>query len=239
MLAAELVRRQVALIIAAGGAQSALAAKGATKTTPIVFVTADDPVSLGLVASVGRPGGNLTGVTILIAELTAKRLQLLHELLPHAVRVAVLSNPSNSVADAALRELKEAAQALNLHLQVFRVSTSREIDAAFEMFVRERPDALFVTGDALFLRRQVQLAVLAAMHRVPATFALRDFAEAGGLMSYGASLRDSYRLVGTYAGKILKGQSLQSCQSYELRSSSSSSTIKPPARLALQSQGRS
>ena len=156
-------------------------------------------------ASVGRPGGNLTGVTILIAELTAKRLQLLHELLPHAVRVAVLSNPSNSVADAALRELKEAAQALNLHLQVFRVSTSREIDAAFEMFVRERPDALFVTGDALFLSRRVQLAVLAAMHRVPATFALRDFAEAGGLMSYGASLRDAYRLVGTYAGKILKG----------------------------------
>jgi putative ABC transport system substrate-binding protein len=204
-LSAELVHRQVALLIATGGAQSALAARAATKTIPIVFNMADDPVSLGLVASVGRPGGNLTGVTILVSEVTAKRLELLHEVLPRAVRVAVLSNPSNPTAAAALSELEQAAHALNLQLQVFGASTSRDIDAAFATFVVERPDALFVTGDSLFLSRRVQLAVLAAMHRMPATFALRDFVEAGGLMSYGASLRDAHRLVGTYGGMILKG----------------------------------
>jgi putative tryptophan/tyrosine transport system substrate-binding protein len=204
-LAADLVRRRVAVIVATGGAKSAMVAKAATTAIPIVFNVADDPVSLGLVASLARPGGNLTGISILAAEVTAKRLELLRELVPGAVRTAVLANPSNPAVDATVKELETAARAMGLQIQVLKVSTNREIDAAFATFVRERPDALFISGDPVFNARRVQLALLAAIHRVPATFALRDFAEAGGLMSYGASLRDAYRQVGVYVGRILKG----------------------------------
>jgi putative ABC transport system substrate-binding protein len=204
-LAAELVRRRVGVIVATGGPVSALAAKAVTTTIPIVFNVAEDPVRLGLVASLARPGGNVTGVSFLAAEVAAKRLALLRELVPGAVRVAVFANPNNPAADVALSELEAAARAMGLRIQVLRASTSGEIDAAFATFVRERPDALFVTGDSFFNSRRVQLALLAAIHRVPATFGLRDYAEAGGLMSYGANLRDAYRQVGVYAGRILKG----------------------------------
>jgi ABC-type uncharacterized transport system substrate-binding protein len=158
------------------------------------------------VASLARPGGNMTGVSMLGAEPTAKRLELLRDLVPGTVRVAVLMNPDNPAADEKLKELEGAARAMGLQIRVFRASTGREIDAAFATFVRERPDALFVTGEPYFNTRRVQLILLAAFHRIPATFALRDYAEVGGLMSYGASLRDPYRQVGIYTGRILKGQ---------------------------------
>jgi len=204
-LAKDLVRRGVALIISTGGVQSALAAKAATVSIPIVFNVADDPVSVGLVTSLAKPGGNLTGVAILVAELTAKRLELLHVMVPSAVNIAVLSNSSNPAAKVVLGELEGAAKSMGLKLSSFEASTSQEVDTVFANIARERLDALFVAGDSLFLSRRVQLALLAAFHRLPAIAALRDFTEAGGLMSYGASLRDAYRQVGTYAGRILKG----------------------------------
>jgi putative ABC transport system substrate-binding protein len=202
-MAAELVRRRVSLIVATGGGQAPLAAKAATTALPIVFNTADDPVNLGLVANLAQPGGNVTGVSILSTELTAKRLELLHALAPNAIRIAVFINPGEPASDVALRELEAAGVAIGL--RILRTSTGREIDAAFASFVHERPDALFFAGSALFLSRRVQLSLLAAFHRVPAIFSLRELAEAGGLMSYGASLRDAYRQVGVYAGRILKG----------------------------------
>jgi putative tryptophan/tyrosine transport system substrate-binding protein len=205
-MAAELVRRRVSLIVATGGGQAPLAAKAATTALPIVFNTADDPVNLGLVASLAQPGGNVTGVSILSAELTAKRLELLHALAPNAIRIAVLINPGEPASDVALRELEAAGGAIGLQTRILRTSTDREIDAAFASFVHERPDALFVAGSGLFLSRRVQLSLLAAFHRVPAIFSLRELAEAGGLMSYGASLRVAYRQVGVYAGRILKGE---------------------------------
>ena len=205
-MATELVRRRVSLIVATGGGQAPLAAKAATTALPIVFNTADDPVSLGLVASLAQPGGNATGVSILATELTAKRLELLHALAPNAIRIAVLINPGEPASDVALRELEAAGGAIGLQTRILRTSTDREIDAAFASFVRERPDALFVAGSGLFLSRRVQLSLLAAFHRVPAIFSLRELAEAGGLMSYGASLRVAYRQVGVYAGRILKGE---------------------------------
>jgi putative ABC transport system substrate-binding protein len=205
-MAAELVRRRVSLIVATGGGQAPLAAKAATTALPIVFNTADDPVSLGLVASLAQPGGNVTGVSILSTELTAKRLELLHALAPNAIRIAVLINPGEPASDVALRELDAAGGAIGLQTRILRTSTDREIDAAFASFVHERPDALFVAGSGLFLSRRVQLSLLAAFHRVPAIFSLRELAEAGGLMSYGASLRVAYRQVGVYAGRILKGE---------------------------------
>jgi putative tryptophan/tyrosine transport system substrate-binding protein len=204
-MAAELVRRRVSLIVATGGGQAPLAAKAATTALPIVFNTADDPVSLGLVASLAQPGGNVTGVSILSTELTAKRLELLHALAPNAIRIAVLINPGEPASDVALRELEAAGGAIGLQTRILRTSTDREIDAAFASFVHERPDALFVAGSGLFLSRRVQLSLLAAFHRLPAIFSLRELAEAGGLMSYGASLRVAYRQVGVYAGRILKG----------------------------------
>jgi putative tryptophan/tyrosine transport system substrate-binding protein len=204
-MAAELVRRRVSLIVATGGGQAPLAAKAATTALPIVFNTADDPVNLGLVASLAQPGGNVTGVSILSTELTAKRLELLHALAPNAIRIAVFINPGEPASDVALRELEAAGVAIGLQTRILRTSTGREIDAAFASFVHERPDALFFAGSALFLSRRVQLSLLAAFHRVPAIFSLRELAEAGGLMSYGASLRDAYRQVGVYAGRILKG----------------------------------
>jgi putative ABC transport system substrate-binding protein len=202
-LAADLVRRQVAVIATTSNA--AFAAKAATTTIPIVFIVADDPVRLGLVASLARPGGNLTGTNFLNAELTAKRLELLRELVPAATRVAVLVRPTGSSTEAPLRDIDFAARAMGLQIQVFNVSNSREIDAAFETFARERPDALFVSPHPFLLSRRMQLTHLATRHVIPATYALRDYAEAGGLMSYGASLTDAYRQIGTYAGRILKG----------------------------------
>jgi putative ABC transport system substrate-binding protein len=205
-LAAELVRRRVGAIAAPGGVAPAFAAKAATATIPIVFMVGDDPVKLGLVANLARPGGNLTGINFFSNELAGKRLEFLRELVPGAVRVAVLVNPANaSISETTLRDLQAAARAMALQIQVFNASTSREIDVVFASFVRERPDALFVDTGPFFTARRVQLVQLAARHAVPATYAGRQFVEHGGLMSYGASLADAYRQVGVYTGHILKG----------------------------------
>ena len=204
--AADLVRRQVAVIATAGGVAAAFAAKAATKTIPIVFVINDDPVRLGLVASLARPGGNLTGINVVTGELAAKRLELLRELVPGAQRMAVLVNPTNAAsAETTVRDLETVARALGMQIQFFNVSTIREIDAAFATFARERPDVLFAAGDPFLASRRVQLTQLAAFHRLPATYALRDYPEAGGLMSYGPNIADAFRQVGLYAGRILKG----------------------------------
>jgi putative tryptophan/tyrosine transport system substrate-binding protein len=202
-LAADLVRRQVAVIAAPGGLASVLAAKQATATIPIIFVTAEDPVSLGLVASVARPSGNLTGINFLSGELTAKRLELLRELVPTATRVAVLVNPANP--ENPEREIEAAARAISLQIQILKASTIGEINAAFATFVRERPDALFVGLSSFFNGRRIQLVQLAARHAVPASYPSRDFAEVGGLMSYGANILDAWRQAGSYTGRILKG----------------------------------
>jgi putative ABC transport system substrate-binding protein len=205
-LASELVRRHVAVIVTSGGTLCALAAKAATTTIPIVFTVGDDPVRRGLVASLARPGGNLTGITFLAIDLSAKRLELLRELAPGTARLAVLINPAEAaVAETTLRDVETAARGLGLRVQVFRADTPDEINAAFESMGRERPDALFVGATAFFVARQIQLAQLAAFHRIPAVYPLRDFAEGGGLMSYGTSIADTYRHVGAYAGRILKG----------------------------------
>jgi putative tryptophan/tyrosine transport system substrate-binding protein len=205
-LAAELVHRQVAVIAATGGAAAALAAKAATTTTPIVFSVPEDPVRLGLVASLARPGGNLTGINFFDGELAAKRLELLRELVPGAARLAVLVNPANAVnAETTLTDVVPAARAVGLQIQVLNASTSREIDAAFVSFVRARGDALFVGPDGFFNSRRVQLATLATRHVVPMTAGNREITEAGGLMSYGSNLADAYRQVGIYTGRILKG----------------------------------
>jgi putative tryptophan/tyrosine transport system substrate-binding protein len=205
-LAAELVRRGVAVIAASGAVASALAAKGATTTVPIVFIVNEDPVRLGLVASLARPGGNLTGINFLSGELVAKRLELLRELVPGAARVAVLVNPANAAnTETTLRDVEPAARAMGLQIQVLNASTSREIDAAFATIARERPDALFVGIDSFFTSRRVQLATLATRHVVPMTSGNRQITEAGGLMSYGASVTDAYRQAGVYVGRILKG----------------------------------
>ena len=203
-LAADLVLRNVA-VIAVAAQPSAFAAKAATTTIPIVFILSDDPVKLGLVASLPRPGGNLTGVNFLNVELTAKRLELLRELVRGAARVAVLINPANRNAESIARETEAAGRALGLEIHVHNAGTIGEIDAAFLAFVGERSDALFVGTDPFFHARRVQLAELAAQHRLPATYALRDYAQAGGLTSYGTSLNDAYRQVGDYCGRILKG----------------------------------
>ena len=204
-LAADLVRRQVAVITAVGGPVSVLAAKEATTTIPIVFNINEDPVKLGFVASLSRPGGNLTGINFLSGELVAKRLELLHQLVPAATRLAVLVNPHNPNTESTLRGVEPAARALGLQIQVLSASTIREIDAAFATLVSERPDALFVVGDPFFLSRRVQLVNLASRHAIPTTYSTRDIAEAGGLMSYGSNLTDIYRQVGVYVGRILKG----------------------------------
>jgi putative tryptophan/tyrosine transport system substrate-binding protein len=205
-LTADLVARRVAVIIATGGRPVVLAAKAATTTIPIVFLIGDDPVKLGLVASFAQPGGNLTGINFFAVELAAKRLELLRELVPGATRVAVLVNPANAAnTEATLRDVEAAARTMGLQIQVINASTSREIDAAFATFVRERPDALFVGSGPLFTIRAVQLALLAGRHGLPAIYAGRQITEAGGLMSYGASQTDAIRQVGVYTGRILKG----------------------------------
>jgi putative tryptophan/tyrosine transport system substrate-binding protein len=202
-LAAELVRRQVA-VIAATSTYSAFAAKAATTTTPIVCLVGEDPVRLGLVASLARPGGNLTGINNFAGELTVKRLELLREMVPGAARIAVLVNPAN-IRTETTRDAAAAARVMGLQIQVLNASTSREIDAAFATFVRERPDAVFVGLDVFFISRRAQLVNLASRHALPATYPLREFAEVGGLMSYGTNIADTFRHIGVYAGRILKG----------------------------------
>jgi putative ABC transport system substrate-binding protein len=204
-LLADLVHRQVAVIATLGNLTS-VAAKAATSATPIVFGVGDDPVKLGLVTSLARPGGNATGTNFLVQETVAKRLRLLHELVPKAVRVAVLVNPSNpATTDATLQGTKEAAATLGLQLQILNANSIREIDAAFAALARERPDALFVGGDAFFVGRAVQLITLAAHNRIPAAYSLRVYAAVGGLMSYGTDIGDAFRQVGVYTGSVLKG----------------------------------
>ena len=205
-LMADLVRRRVAVIATPAFTAAAPVAKAATTTIPIVFGVAEDPVKLGLVASFARPGGNATGINFLISEVTAKRLGLLHDLVPKAVRIAVLINPANApTAETTLRETSEAAHGLGLQIQILNASTSREIEVAFATLVRERPDALFIAPDGSFASRRVQIVTLAAHHRVPAAYYSREFVEVGGLMSYGSDISDVYRQVGVYTGQILKG----------------------------------
>src|SRR5262245_22267579 len=203
-LAAELVRRPVGVIVAIANAASA--AKEATTTIPIVFSVGDDPVRLGLVASLAQPGGNLTGINNFATELAAKRLELLREMVPAATRVAVLVSPSNAVTfESTVRDTAAGARALGLQVQVLKADTSREIDAAFATLARERSDALFVDPTPFFDSRRVQLVNLASRLAVPAIYFHRAFAEVGGLMSYGASLTDAYRQVAVYTARILKG----------------------------------
>jgi putative ABC transport system substrate-binding protein len=205
-LMADLVRRRVAVIATPGSNPAALAAKAATTAIPIVFGVGVDPVQLGLVASLARPGGNATGVNFLIGDVAAKRLGLLHELVPKAARIGVLVNPTNaSITEATMRAIPEAARALGLEIQVLDAGTSRDIDAAFASLVRERADALYVAPDALFSSRRVQFATLAARHAIPATYGDRDYAEVGGLMSYGTDIAEMYKQAGDYCGRILKG----------------------------------
>ena len=206
-LMADMVRRQVAVITTLGATPAALAAKAATATIPIVFSVTQDPVQLGLVASLARPGGNVTGINFFNAELAAKRLRLLHDLLPKAVRIAVLVNPASaSNAKSTLRDLKEAAPSMGLQIQmILNASTIGEIDAAFASLARERPDALFVANDAFFTSRRGQFVTLTARDRIPAAYANRDIVAAGGLMSYGTDLEEVFHQVGVYTGQILKG----------------------------------
>jgi putative tryptophan/tyrosine transport system substrate-binding protein len=205
-LMADLARR-VSVIATPGSNPASLAAKAATATIPIVFGVGEDPVKLGLVASLARPGGNATGINIFNIEVATKRLGLLHELVPKTVRIAVLVNPANATsAEFTLRYIPEAARGIGLQSQVLNASTSSEIDTAFATIVRERADALFVAADASFITRRVQFASLAARDRIPAAYADREFVEAGGLMSYGTDFTDMFHQVGVYVGRILKGE---------------------------------
>jgi putative ABC transport system substrate-binding protein len=204
-LALELVRRQVSVLVTGGNA-AALAAKAATTTIPIVFILTEDPVQLGLVASIPKPGGNATGINVVSGELTAKRLELLHELIPSAARVSVLVNPADPTSmGTTLRDLEPAARAIGLKIQVLKITTSQEIHAAFAAMVRERSEALFLGSDPIFTSRRVQLATLSARHGIPLASQAREIAEAGGLMSYGANIADGFRQAGVYTGRILKG----------------------------------
>jgi putative ABC transport system substrate-binding protein len=205
-LAADLVRRQVAVIATPGSTPATLAAKAATMTIPIVFYSGGDPVRLGLVASFNLPGGNLTGITSMNAELGSKRLGLLHELLPGAARFAVLVQSNSPLTEAFVAEVRAAAAALGLHVEVLSASDNRDIDSAFTSLVQKRADALLVSSDVLFTSRRVQLVTLAVHHRVPAIYPFREDAEAGGLMSYGSSVIDPSRQVGIYTGRILRGE---------------------------------
>jgi putative ABC transport system substrate-binding protein len=204
-LAADLVRRQVT-VIAAAGIPPTFAAKAVTSTIPIAFLAGVDPVEFGLIASLNRPGGNITGVAILTAELAAKRLELLHELVPRAAVIALLVNPADPAAtEAETRNLQDAVRSLGLQLHILSASTANEIDSAFETLVELRAGALVVSTDPLFTNQRAQIVALAASHAVPAMYVWREFATAGGLMSYGTDLTDTYRQLGLYTGKLLKG----------------------------------
>ena len=206
-LVADLVSRRVAVIVTPVSTAAALAAKAATTTIPIVFSAGTDPVHTGLVASLARPGGNLTGVHYMAAVLGAKRLGLLHELRPGAARVALLVNPNNPIAaEAVIKDVTAAAAAIGRQIEVLTAGSYRDIDTAFTSLVQKRADALLIMADPMFMTRRVQLATLAARHMVPAIYPLREFAEAGGLMSYGSSQTDRFRQVGLYTGRILKGE---------------------------------
>ena len=205
-LMADLINRRVAVIATPASGPAALAAKAATATIPIVFGVAEDPTHLGLVASLARPGGNATGINFFSREVVAKRLRLLHDLVPKAVRIAVLVNPTNaSSARITLQEAQEAAPAIGLKIQILNATTIDEIDVAFTTFARERPDALFVAGDGFFSSRRGQFATLAARDRIPSAYSERDYAAVGGLMSYGTDLSEVFHQVGVYTGSILKG----------------------------------
>jgi putative ABC transport system substrate-binding protein len=204
-MAAELARRPVAVLVSPGGEPAALAAKAATSTIPIVFSTGGDPIKLGLVASYNRPGGNATGMSILSPALEAKRLGLLHELMPKAATLGVLINPNFPPAADQLSDVQTAARALGSQIHVLRASTDSEIDTAFETIVQHRIPALAVAADPFFITRRDKLVALAARHAVPTMYHYREFAAAGGLMSYGIDLSDVYRQIGIYAGRILKG----------------------------------
>jgi putative ABC transport system substrate-binding protein len=205
-LMADLVRRHVAVIATPGSNPASLAAKAATTTIPIVFGVGADPIELGLVASLARPGGNATGINFFVADIAAKRLGLLHDLVPKAIRIALLVNPANaSTAEAMLRDIPEAARALGLQIQVLKADTAREIEAAFATLVHDRVDALLVAPDGFFLSRRVQFATLEIRHAIPAAYAVREHVEAGGLMSYGTDSQDMFRQAGVYTGQILKG----------------------------------
>jgi putative tryptophan/tyrosine transport system substrate-binding protein len=205
-LMADLVHRRVSVIATPAGNFAAQVAKAVTTTIPIVFGVSEDPVKLGLVANLARPGGNLTGINFFASEYNAKRLALLHELVPSAVRIAVLVNPANIPAtESTLRDLPEAARAMGLQIQVLKASTRSEIEAAFATLVRDRAEALYVAGDVFFTSRRVQLSTLAATNRIPASYPSREAVEVGGLMGYATDRVDMYRQVGTYTGQILKG----------------------------------
>jgi putative ABC transport system substrate-binding protein len=204
-LARELVNAHVAVIVAANG-PAILAAKAATMTTPIVFIAPEDPVKLGLVASLSRPGGNLSGINFVTGELAAKRLEFLRELVPGMARMAVLVNRANVAnTESTVRDVDEAARAIGLKIQILNASTSQEVNVAFATIVRERHDALFVSSDPFFTSRRVQLAILAARHSIPTAYATREIPEIGGLMSYGANVPDAWHQAGAYAGRVLKG----------------------------------
>jgi putative tryptophan/tyrosine transport system substrate-binding protein len=203
-LMAALIHRQVAVIATLGNVPT-LAAQAATATIPIIFSVGDDPIRLGLVASLARPGGNATGIYFLDEAVVAKRLQLLHELVPKAVRIALLVNPANASAESTLRTVQKAAPTIGLQIQILNATTIGEIDAAFAALERSQPDALLIAGDAFFASRAVQFVTLAARDRIAASYFLPEFVAAGGLMSYAADFTDSFRQVGVYTGTILKG----------------------------------
>jgi putative ABC transport system substrate-binding protein len=205
VLAAELVRQRVSVIATTGGPEVALAAKAATMTIPIVFGVTEDPVPYGLVASHSRPGGNATGVNFLITELGSKQLGLLHELIPAAARVGLLVNPKSLLTERTMTDVTTASSAIGLQVDVVQASDSREIESVFKTLVHNKADALLVGPDAFFVSRRLQLAILAARHALPAVYNVREYAEAGGLMSYGTNVRDAYREIGVYVGRILKG----------------------------------
>jgi putative ABC transport system substrate-binding protein len=203
-MVADLIRRQVT-VIAAPNTTAAVAAKAASTTIPIVFLAAEDPVRLGLVVSLARPGGNATGINVFLGEVTAKRLGLLYDLVPKANRVGVLVNPADVLTETTLRDVQPAARAKGLQIQVVNASTSGEIDAAFAAFVREQVDALFIGPSGFFSSRRVHIANQAMRHGIPATYYQREFPEIGGLMSYGTNLADTWRQIGVYVGRVLKG----------------------------------
>ena len=225
---ADLLRRQVSLIVVAGNSQIA-AAKAATTTVPIVFLTGEDPVKIGFVASLNRPGGNLTGVNTLALAVGPKRLEVMHELLPTATRIALLANPSNPIStENQTRELQAAARPHAIQLDVLLASSDREFDAVFASLLERRTDELIILPDAFLNSRSEQLAHLALRHRVPAIFQGHQFVMAGGLMSYGTNSSEAFRLVGVYAGRVLKGEKPPRCRSFRAPRLNCSSISRPP-----------